>query len=148
MLMPELLDHSLELDVSSLESILSYIGTLLEIISDIAHGFPPFWGLQRPCWDWSSRQRPFIQPRDHAATVIANTTDRYFCSQGRDQFDAMGVGFRRCLREFQNAKPTIADTRSRCSAGTCVGPLASPRHDLSFRFLAAVRFEHSHSPRE
>ena len=40
MLISELLDHSLELSISSLDLILSPIGTLLEIISDIAHGHP------------------------------------------------------------------------------------------------------------
>src|SRR5262245_64081837 len=73
MLMSELLDHSLELDVSSLESILSYIGTLLEVISDIAHGFPPSGGCNAHVGIGVRDSAPFIQPRDHAATVIANS---------------------------------------------------------------------------
>src|SRR5215831_2912614 len=41
MLMPELLDHSLELGISSLDLILSQVCTLLEIISDITHRHLP-----------------------------------------------------------------------------------------------------------
>jgi len=41
MLMSELLDHSLELGINSLDLISSQVCTLLEIISDIAHRHPP-----------------------------------------------------------------------------------------------------------
>lgn len=44
MLLSKLIDHSLEMDISSLDLIVRYIGTLLEIISDIAHGSSPFCG--------------------------------------------------------------------------------------------------------
>jgi len=80
---------------------------------------------------------------------VLRSTLLLFLPQERINWMRWALALRKkCLREFQNAKPIIAGTRSRCSVGTYVGSSASPQHAPSFQSLSATPFQHSRSPRE